>query len=100
MDKNIVFTIRTAYSEETYFLTVNNSHSIESQIDDALADICFCDDYVIASWKEVSQEYVKARERLMKEYKRLFNESVEDALMGRKYATLEAIARDIKWRMS
>ena len=99
MDKSIIFTIRTAYSEETYFLTVNDSHSIESQIDDALADICFCDDYVIASWKEVSQEYVKARERLMEEYKKLFNESVEDALMGRKYTTLEAIARDIRWRM-
>ena len=34
--KNILFTIKTAYSEENYFLKANEKQPIESQIDNAL----------------------------------------------------------------
>lgn len=46
--KNILFTIKTAYSEENYFLKANEKQPIESQIDNALAEICFCDAYEIS----------------------------------------------------
>lgn len=51
--KNILFTIKTVYSEENYFLKANEKQPIESQIDNALAEICFCDAYEIISYKEV-----------------------------------------------
>lgn len=40
--KNILFTIKTAYSEENYFLKANEEQPIESQIDNALAEIRCC----------------------------------------------------------
>ena len=49
--KHIIFTIKTAYSEENYFLEVNENDSIELQIDNALAEICYCDAYQIVSNK-------------------------------------------------
>ena len=55
--KHIIFTIETAYSVENYFLEVNENDSIELQIDDALAEICFCDAYEIVSYKEVDDDY-------------------------------------------
>ena len=63
--KNILFTIKTAYSEENYFLKANEEQPIESQIDNALAEICFCDAYEIISYKEVPNEYVEQRGRLL-----------------------------------
>ena len=83
--KNILFTIKTAYSEENYFLKANEEQPIESQIDNALAEICFCDAYEIISYKEVSNEYEK-----------FSNESVEDTFMNWKYATLEVIQSEIE----
>ena len=96
--KNIIFTIKTAYSEENYFLEVNENDSIEFQIDNSLAEICFCDAYEIVSYKEVSEDYTEERKTLMKEYEKLFNETVEDAFMSGKYTTLEAIKNDMYWR--
>ena len=96
--KHIVFTIKTSYSEENYFLEVNENDSIELQIDNALAEICYCDAYEIVSYKEVSEDYIEERNALIKEYKILFNETVEEAFMSGKYTTLEAIKNDIEWR--
>lgn len=96
--KNIIFTIKTEYSTENYFLEVNENDSIELQIDNALAEICFCDAYEIVSYKEVSEDYIEERNALMEEYKRLFNETVEEAFCGGKYTTLEAIKKDMDWR--
>ena len=97
--KNIIFTIQTSYSEENYFLAANEEQPIESQIDNALAEICFCDAYEIISYKEVPNEYVEQRESLIKEYEKFSNESVEDTFMNWKYATLDVIQEDIKWRL-
>lgn len=96
--KNIIFTIKTEYSTENYFLEVNENHSIELQIDNALAEICFCDEYEIVSYKEVSEDYTEERNTLLSEYEKLFNESIEDAFMSGKFTTLEAIKKDIDWR--
>lgn len=98
--KNIIFTIKTAYSEENYFLEVNENDSIEFQIDNALAEICFCDDYEIVSFKEISEDYTEERNTLLSEYEKLFGEAVEDAFCSGKYTTLEAIEKDMDWRKS
>lgn len=94
--KNILFTIKTAYSEENYFLKANEEQPMESQIDNALAEICFCDAYEIISYKEVSNEYVEQRGSLIKEYEKLSKESFEDAFISLKYATLEVIQSEIE----
>lgn len=93
--RNIVFTIKTAYSEESFFTGVNENRSIELQMDDALADICFCDAYEIVSYMEVNQDYVEKRNILISEYENLFGETVEEAFCSGKYTTLEAIENSI-----
>ena len=98
--KHIIFTIKTAYSEENYFLEVNENDSIELQIDDALAEICFCDAYEIVSYKEVDNDYYIKRLAVKTAYETLFNESIEEAFCSGKYTTLEAIEKDMEWRKS
>ena len=51
MKRTIIFTIKTEYSLETYFLVVNEYQLIETQIDDALASIGYCDAYEIENYK-------------------------------------------------
>ena len=94
---NIIFTIQTAYSTEDYFLTVTNSHSIELQIDEALANICYCDAYEIISYKEVNQEYVTQRDSLIKEYEAKY-EPIIEAFCSGDMVTLETLKADIEWR--
>ena len=96
--KHIIFTIKTAYGEENYFLTVNENNSIDLQIDNALAEICYCDAYEIVGYKEVDNDYYIKRLAVKTAYETLFNEKVEDAFCSGKYTTLEAIEKDIEWR--
>lgn len=98
--KNIIFTIQTNYSEENYFLTANENENIEIQIFNAMANICFCDDYKIIGYKEVNQEYATERNEAIAEYEKLFSELVEDNFCSGQYVTLESIQEDIKWRLN
>ena len=68
--KNIIFKIKTEYSLETYFLVVNENKLIETQIDDALASIGYCDAYEIENYKEVSKKYAARRNKFFKKYKK------------------------------
>ena len=95
--KNIIFTIKTAYSTESYFLTVNENQSIELQIDNALAEICFCDAYEITGWKEVTESYTTERNILISEYEAKY-EGIEDAFCSGNMVTLETLKSDIEWR--
>lgn len=97
--KNIIFTIATSYSQEEYFLTVNESESIEIQVYNALAERCFCDDYEIISVKEVTEEYVRERNNLIAEYEKKY-EPIDEAFCNGKLVTLETLKDDIKWRES
>ena len=94
--KNIIFTIQTSYSEENYFLTANENENIELQIDDAMADMCFCDDCKIVGYKGVSQEYVKERNKTIAEYERKYGDIEEEFCSG-KYTPLDVIQDNIKW---
>ena len=95
--KNIIFTIETSYSQENYFLTVDENESITLQIWDAMAKICFCDAFEIVSWEEVSDEYVTERNSLISEYEAKY-EPVEEAFCSGFMVTLETLKDDIKWR--
>lgn len=95
--KNIVFTIETSYSQEKYFLTVDENESITLQIWDAMAKICFCDAFEIIDYKEVSTEYVEERNVLISEYEAKY-EPVEEAFCSGFMVTLDALKRDIEWR--
>ena len=94
--KNIIFKIKTEYSLETYFLVVNENKLIETQIDDALASIGYCDAYEIENYKK----YAARRNKFLKKYKKLFQESVEDAFPSGKLTSIGAIKADISWRKS
>lgn len=95
--KNILFTIVTSYSQEEYFLTVNESESIEIQVYNALAERCFCDDYEIIFVNEVTDEYVEERNNLIAEYEAKY-EPVDEAFPNGNLTTLETLKNDIKWR--
>lgn len=99
--KNYVkFTIKTLYSVEEYFLEADKNKDINTQIDNALANIAFEEEYKIIDYIELSQSYVEAREKLIKIYEKLFNETVEEAFCsGEKYITLEGIIDGIEWEL-
>ena len=97
--KHIIFTIKTAYSEESYFLTVDKNHSIELQIDDALAKNCYCDAYEIISYKEATTEYINERNSLIAEYETKY-EAISEAFCNGDLVTLESLKDDIAWRES
>lgn len=101
VEKNYVkFTIKTSYSIEEYFLEVDKNKDINTQIDNALANIAFEEEYKIIDYIELSQSYVEAREKLIKIYEKLFNETVEEAFCsGEKYITLEGIIDGIEWEL-
>jgi len=96
----IKFTIKTSYSTEEYFLEVNKDKDIYTQIDNALTSMAFEEEYKIIDCIELSQSYVEAREKLIKIYEKLFNETVEEAFCpGEKYITLEGIIDGIEWEL-
>lgn len=96
----IKFIIKTSYSIEKYFLEADKNKNINAQIDNALANIAFEEEYKIIDCIELSQSYVKSREKLIKIYEKLFNETVEEAFCsGEKYITLEGIIDGIEWEL-
>lgn len=101
VEKNYIkFTIKTPYSVEKYFLEADKNKDINTQIDNALANIAFEEEYKIIDYIELSQSYVEAREKLIKIYEKLFNETVEEAFCsGEKYITLEGIIDGIEWEL-
>ena len=94
---NIEFTIKNAYGMETYFMKASAENSIEMQIDDALAEVCYCDAYELIRYRRVSKRYVKERKRLIKEYERKYG-NIEEEFPSGKYTSLKAIRDDIEWR--
>lgn len=98
----IKFIIKTPYSIEEYFLELeaDKNKDINTQIDNALINMAFEEEYKIIDCIELSQSYVKAREKLIKIYEKLFNETVEEAFCpGEKYITLEGIIDGIEWEL-
>ena len=56
--KSIVFTIKTAYSREKYFMELKDGQDVEDQIDTALLrDMCFCDEYKLVRYKEADEKH-------------------------------------------
>lgn len=100
-EKNYIkFTIKTPYSIEEYFLEADKNKNINAQIDNALTNMAFEEEYEIIDCIELSQSYVKSREKLIKIYEKLFNETVEEAFCpGEKYITLEGIIDGIEWEL-
>lgn len=94
--KNYLVTIETYYSTEEFLIPMNTEKSEVLQIDTALADICFCDDYAIAKWEEVSNEYMAEREKLVKLWEEKNNESIEFRAISGKYATLKSLKVELK----
>lgn len=76
MNKSIVFTIKTAYSREKYFLELEKNTEkpweIKDQIETALiSKMCFCDAYDLVRYKEVGNEYIAKREKAISKLKDL-----------------------------
>lgn len=97
--KSIVFEIKTSSGKEKFFLPVNESHSINLQIDMALAEICYCDAYEIISYTEVTEEYVRERNRLIASFEKKC-EPISEAFCNANLVTLEQLKKEIEWRKS
>lgn len=94
--KNYLVMIETYYSSEDFLIPMNTEKSEVLQIDMALSDICFCDDYTITKWEEVSIEYMAEREKLVKLWEEENKESIEFRAISGKYATLESLKLELK----
>lgn len=93
---NIIFTIKTNYSIEKYFLQ-NVSHiDAEFKLQTALNSIGFEEPYRIVNVEFVDKKYKKIREQVIAIYENIFKESVEEDFLQDKYTTTEAILNEIE----
>ena len=93
---NIIFTIKTDYSIEKYFLQ-NVSHiDAEFKLQTALDSIGFEEPYRIVDVEFVDKKYKKIREQVIVIYENIFRESVEEDFLQGEYTTLEAILNEIE----
>lgn len=93
---NIIFTIKTDYSIEKYFLQ-NVSHiDAEFKLQTALNSIGFEESYRIVDVEFVDEKYKKIREQVIAIYENIFKESVEEDFLQGEYTTLEAILNEIE----
>lgn len=93
---NIIFTIKTNYSIEKYFLQ-NVSHiDAEFKLQTALDSIGFEEPYRIVDVEFVDKKYKKIREQVIAIYENIFRESVEEDFLQGEYTTLEAILNEIE----
>ena len=99
MNKSIVFTIKTAYSREKYFMELKDGQDVEDQIDTALLrDMCFCDEYQLVKYKEVDEKYIAKREKAIKELESIINDTCEEYFCcGEEFVTLEALRDAIRY---
>lgn len=98
--KNIVFTIKTAYSTESYFLPIDENKSIYLQVETALANYCYCDDYELVDYKEVDAGYMEERKALIEKYNSICEETIEDAFCCGILATNESIKENMEWELN
>ena len=102
MNKSIVFTIKTAYSREKYFLELEENTEkpweINDQIETALiSKMCFCDAYDLVRYKEVGEEYIDKREKAISKLKNLVGDRFEDNYPCWEYMTLESLRDSIRY---
>ena len=100
--KSIVFTIKTDYSREKYFLELEENTEkpweINDQIETALiSKMCFCDAYDIVKYKEVGGEYIAKREKEISKLKNLVGDRFEDNYPCWEYMTLESLRDAIRY---
>lgn len=103
MNKSIVFTIKTAYSREKYFMELEENTEkpweIKDQIETALiSKMCFCDAYDLVKYKEVDEKYIAKREKAIKELESIINDTCEEYFCcGKDYVTLESLRDAIRY---
>lgn len=101
--KSIIFTIKTAYSREKYFLELEDNTEkpweIKDQIETALiSKMCFCDAYDLVKYKEVDEKYIDKREKAIKELESIINDTCEEYFCcGKDYVTLESLRDSIRY---
>lgn len=88
--KNIIFTIKTSYSEEQVFLSLNEVKPVELQLANALAKYSFCEDYKIKEMEAVTEKYLHERGELIEKYKK-HGIDVEDYFMFGLLVTNKAL---------
>lgn len=102
MNKSIVFTIKTAYSREKYFLELEDNTEkpweIKDHIETALiSKMCFCDGYDLVRYKEVDEKYIAKREKAISKLKNLVGDRFEDNYPCWEYMTLESLRDSIRY---
>ena len=93
--KHYIVTITTNYSEEDYLVPAEENEDIELATNKVLSNVCFCDDWNLFAYKEVSEEYLKSLEDVKEKYLNITGQSVEEAFTNGEYTTYEDIVSDL-----
>ena len=97
MKKPYGIKVETTYGIAELYLEANTDRGIEVQVDEALADIGWCDAYTVVGWEELPSEHVAERERVTAECLEAYGENFLLELMG-EYTPLSLILAEIDWR--
>lgn len=82
---------------ETYFTYIIPDGVIEIQIDECLQKICFCDEYRIVGFQEVSDDYVSERKKLITKYESKHGKgSVDEDFSCGNCITLQVLKNETK----
>lgn len=93
--KHYIVTIETWTGEEEYLMPLDLEKCEYNQVYDCLAEIGFCDSFELVRWEEATENYMMERSRLMKQWKEIHGESVEEGFCSGKYTTLDALETEL-----
>lgn len=97
--KNYIVTLQVASGDacnlEKYIIPVNDNNSIETATEEALEEICFCDEWEIVDAEEVNAGYMIALQAARNLYHSKTGLTVEEGFISGKFTTLSAILNEI-----
>lgn len=84
-----------ACSLEKYIIPVNDNNSIETTTEEALEELCFCDEWEIVDAEEVNAGYMITLQAARNLYHSKTGLTVEEGFISRNLTTASAILHEI-----
>lgn len=95
----IEFTIKRDgdHYTETYFTYIIPDSVIEIQVGEVLRKNCFCDEYRVVGFREVSDDYVSERRKIIEKYKTKYGKgSIEEDFTMGSILSLDVLKNETK----
>ena len=97
--KHYIVTLQVASGDacslEKYIIPVSESENIETATEEALEEICFCDEWEIVDAEEVNAGYMLALKAARNLYLSQTGLTVKEGFISGKFTTLSAILNEI-----